>query len=120
MWEEIRLMDKIKILEILVSRTIYVVFGGLLMLGILQFSGPIMSINDHEFIIPNLDLADECIDYHFKEEILIGQVCHLENGYMYLYLPDEYYIDHISLVCTAIIEDYLEENSTPEGREEYL
>jgi hypothetical protein len=71
----------------------------------------------NEFIVPDLKEANECISYKLPNEALIGQICHLDNGYVYLYLPKDQYAEHLNLACAIILDKMFEEDEPQEYRE---
>jgi hypothetical protein len=97
-----------KVFKGVIGRCIYIVLGVFITLIFYNSSG-IINDYDNNFLIPDLSQVEGCIYYRIPEtKIIAGQVCHLENRYVYLYLPDKEYVNHINLICAEIVEDYLE------------
>lgn len=98
----------LSLLGMTVSRGIYVILG---MIIAVKF----FTVRVEGFIGPDFGEMAECVDYQDKEDVLIGQVCHFENEYMYSYLPDKIYFLHLLDVCSNIIDD-IEKESNEDDR----
>jgi len=100
----------------LLSRSVYVVLGAVLML-IFCRSLVLVPNPNNEFIVPDLRQANECISYKLPDEALIGQICNLDNGYVYVYLPTEQYAEHLNIACMIILDKMMEEGDPQKYRE---
>ncbi len=110
----------LNIITLIIARGMYVFFGAFVMLMICRAS--IFSIDnfDNEFILPDLRQVEECLNYKVPDtEFLIGQICHLKNGFVYLYLPAEQHLEYLVTAC-AIIDKLDEEKDIPHGRKKYF
>ena len=80
----------------IVSRCIYVVLG-------IMIAMKFMTVHVNDFIGPDFAEMAECIDYQTEDGTLLGQVCHFDNEFMYVYLPDDFYFEHLISACSTLI-----------------
>ena len=105
-----------RMLGALLPRITYVVLGAVLMLFVGRSLTTIPNPND-EFIVPDLRQAIDCVNYKFPNDgPLVGQICSLENDYVYLYLPEDQYSEHLYIACTLIMKDMLEKREIPQDQ----
>jgi len=94
----------LSVIGMIISRGIYVVLG-------MFIAMKLFTVPANDFIGPDFGEMAECVDYQASDETLLGQVCHFDNEFMYIYLPDALYFDHVVSICSAFSNEKEEETN---------